>query len=25
MSGKVPMPGELPPLDVPAELDPHGA
>ena len=25
MSGKVPMPGELPPLDVPAELDPHAA
>jgi len=23
MSGKVPMPGELPRLDVPAELDPH--
>ena len=25
MSGKVPMPGELPKLDVPAELDPHAA
>ena len=23
MQGKAPMPGELPPLDVPAELDPH--
>ena len=25
MGGKVPMPGELPELDVPAELDPHAA